>query len=160
MMGLRIPKAHKAILEARVREHTRDVDLRYIIIGFGLVTFILFMIISEKFISFEYPDEEFLLLSVTEQLLIATHAATLPLIVYLYLLAKLCRPYPRGARWAIFYSGMIASANHLFLVFFFPAMIVAELLMILYFSTVSFVSVRQIYKYHRNPQGSAKENHE
>lgn len=152
MMGLRIPKAHKAILEAGVREHTSDVDLRYIIIGFGLAAFIFDLMISE-FVSRNTGDAN-------EKFFTIVGICTFILIAYLYVLAKLCRFFPRGARWVIFYSGFIALAGYSLLICFYPALMAAGILMALYLSTVSFVSVRQIYKYHRNLKGSAKENHE
>lgn len=141
MLGLRIPKAHKAILEARVREHTSDVDLRYIIIGFGLAAFIFGLMITE--IAARNTGDA------NEKFFTIAGICTFLLIVYLYALARLCRFFPRGARRTIFCSGFIASAGYFLLIFFYPALTVAGILMILYLSTVSFVSIRQIHKYHQ-----------
>lgn len=142
MLGLRIPKAHKAITEARVREHPSDVDLRYIIVGFGLVAFIFGMMISD--LVSKYADG-----GNNEELSEETGITSFILIVFLYGLAKLCRSFPRGARWAIFYSSLTAMAGYLLMVWCqYPAMLIAGVAMILYLAIVAYVSVRQIYKYH------------
>ena len=152
-MGLRIPKAHKAITEARVREHPSDVDLRYTIIGLGIVVFILLVLILDLA---DKNDE----MIDSRNLEVAVFSSFIVLLV-LYIASKLCKAFPRGARWAISYFSLAVSLGYLSLVLFvgrelLPIAICVWMLL----SIVSWVSIRQIYKYHSSnnqhqPTGSA-----
>ena len=111
MMGLRIPKAHKAITEARVREHPSDVDLRYTIIGLGFFVIIALVIILDFFDKYNNGQNH----EILEVLTFCCLSFMLPL----YIMAKLCKQFPLGARWAIFYFCSTVSLSFLVLVLFF-----------------------------------------